>query len=95
MITKLVRKFQRTNELDGRTYDRELSPLAVEQGVVINKDRSLGYGFRLDAPYTPTLSDEALASLYGNHRAAASDVNDFGHGSSYLTPLLMKIAQFT
>lgn len=66
MITKLVRKFQRTNELDGRTYDRELSPLAVEQGVVINKDRSLGYGFRLDAPYTPTLSDEALASLYGN-----------------------------
>ena len=59
-----ARKFQRTNELDGETFDRELSPLALEQGVVINQDRSLGYGFRLDAPYTPTLSDEGVEGVY-------------------------------
>ncbi len=64
MRARLARKFQRTNELDGHTYDRELSPLALQQGVVINRDRSLGYGFRLDAPYSPTLGDEALESIY-------------------------------
>ena len=65
MIAKLARKFQRTNELNGPTYDRELSPLALADGVVINQDRSLGYGFRLDAPYTPALSDEAVEGAYG------------------------------
>ena len=64
MIGKLVRKFQRTNALDGRTFDRELSPLAVSRGIVINRDRSLGYGFKLDAPYTPTLADEAMGEIY-------------------------------
>ena len=64
MIGKLTRKFQRTNELNGHTFDRELSPLAVEQGIVVNKDRSLGVGLRLDAPYTPTLSDEALEGAF-------------------------------
>jgi hypothetical protein len=64
MIERTARKFQRTNELNGRTLDRELSPLALEQGVVINRDRSLGYGFRLDAPYTRTLSDDAQLGIY-------------------------------
>jgi TraG P-loop domain len=64
MIPRLVRKFQRTNELDGRTFDRELSPLALTRGVVINQDRSLGCGFRLDPPYTPTVSDEGIAGAY-------------------------------
>jgi len=64
VIAKFARKFERTNALDGETYDRELSPLAIEQGVVVNKDRSLGYGFRLDAPYTPSLSDEAIQGIY-------------------------------
>jgi hypothetical protein len=63
-MPKFIRKFQRTNELDGQTFDRELSPLALERGVVINQDRSLGYGFRLDPPYTPTLSDESVDSIY-------------------------------
>ena len=64
MSTRPARLFERTNELDGRTYDRELSALGLEQGVVINKDRSLGIGFRLDVPYTPALSDEAIAGVY-------------------------------
>ena len=64
MIPRLSRKFQRTNELDGRTFDRELSPLALTGGIVINQDRSLGCGFRLDAPYTPTLSDEGAEEIY-------------------------------
>jgi hypothetical protein len=64
MMPKFTRKFQRTNELDGQTFDRELSPLALERGIVINQDRSLGYGFRLDAPYTPTLSDESVEGIY-------------------------------
>jgi len=64
MPTRFPRQFQRTNELNGRTYDRELSPLGLERGVVINKDRSLGLGFRLDAPYTPALSDEAIGGIY-------------------------------
>ena len=64
MIRPLQRKFHRTNELDGATLDRELSPLALAHGVVINQDRSLGYGFRLDAPYTRTLSDEAIQGIY-------------------------------
>lgn len=64
MIPKFIRKFRRTNELNGHTYDRELSPLALEQGIVINQDRSLGYGFRLDPPYTPTLSDDAILETY-------------------------------
>jgi hypothetical protein len=64
MPARLLRKFQRSNELDGATFDRELSPLAIEQGVVINKDRSLGYGFRLDPPYTPTLGDDAIEGAY-------------------------------
>jgi hypothetical protein len=65
MIAKTTRKFQRTNELDGRPLDRELSAFAVERGVVVNRDRSLGYGFRLDAPYTRTLSDDAQQGIYG------------------------------
>jgi hypothetical protein len=64
MIHRLARKFQRTNDLTGQGFDRELSPLAIEKGVVINRDRSLGYGFRLDAPYTPALSDEAVQRNY-------------------------------
>ncbi len=64
MTTSLMRKFHRTNELDGRTLDRELSPLALRRGTVINQDRSLGCGFRLDAPYTPTLSDEGIEGIY-------------------------------
>jgi hypothetical protein len=66
MFAKATRKFQRTNELNGRTFDRELSPLAVERGVVVNRDRSLGYGFRLDAPYTRTLSDDAQQEIYSS-----------------------------
>jgi hypothetical protein len=64
MIPKLPRKFHRTNELTGRTFDRELSPLELHRGIVINRDRSLGYGFRLDPPYTPTLGDEAIGGSY-------------------------------
>ena len=64
MFAKLAKKFQRSNELGGETLDRELSPLALAQGVVINRDRSLGYGFRLDAPYTCTLSDQAVLEIY-------------------------------
>ena len=64
MRPRLIRKFQRTNELDGRTFDRELSPLALSRGIVINQDRSLGCGFRLDAPYTPTVADEEVAGAY-------------------------------
>jgi hypothetical protein len=64
MIPRLVRKFQRTNELDGATFDRELSPLALVRGIVINQDRSLGCGFRLDPPYTPTLADEGVDAIY-------------------------------
>jgi hypothetical protein len=64
VIPKLVRKFHRTNELDGATLERELSPLAVHRGIVVNRDRSLGCGFRLDPPYTPTLSDEAISAAY-------------------------------
>lgn len=64
MMPRLARKFQRSNELDGDTYGRELSPLAVRGGVVINKDRSLGYGLKLDPPYSPTLSDEAVQNVY-------------------------------
>lgn len=64
MIGKLIRKFQRTNALDGRTFDRELSSLEVSRGIVINRDRSLGYGFKLDALYTPTLADEAMGEIY-------------------------------
>ena len=64
MIAKLVKKFQRSNALNGQTFDRELSPLALADGVVINQDRSLGYGFRLDPPFTRTQSDEALQDIY-------------------------------
>lgn len=64
MRPRLTRKFQRTNELDGRTFDRELSPLALSRGIVINQDRSLGCGFRLDPPYTPTVSDEGVEGAY-------------------------------
>ena len=64
MMPRLIRKFQRTNELDGRTFDRELSPLALTGGIVVNQDRSLGCGFRLDPPYTPTLSDEGVEAVY-------------------------------
>jgi hypothetical protein len=38
--------------------------LDLERGLVINKDRSLGYGFLLDPPYTPTLGDDALLRIY-------------------------------
>ena len=58
------RKYHRTNELDGATFDRELSPLALARGVVINQDRSMGYGFRLNPPYTPTMADEAIQGVY-------------------------------
>jgi len=64
MFAKIARKFQRTNELNGSTFDRELSPLAIEQGLVVNKDRSLGYGFRLDPPYTRTVSDSDQDGVY-------------------------------
>jgi len=64
MKSKGNRKFQRSNELNGESFSRELSPLAVTQGVVVNRDRSLGYGFRLDPPYTCLLSDEALIGIY-------------------------------
>jgi len=64
MIPRTARKFQRTNELNGRTLDGELSPFALEKGVVINRDRSLGYGFRLDVPYTRTLSSGAQQAVY-------------------------------
>lgn len=65
MSPSLARTFQRTNELDGATLDRELSPLELSEGVVINQDRSLGYGLRLDPPYTPAQSDEAIEGAYG------------------------------
>ena len=64
MITKSSRKFQRTNDLSGAVFDRELSPLALAGGIVINKDRSLGYGFRLDPPHTRTLGEEAMQRIY-------------------------------
>jgi hypothetical protein len=58
------KKFRRTNEMSGETFGSELAALALSNGVVINCDRSLGYGFRIDAPYTPTLPDEAVRSIY-------------------------------
>jgi hypothetical protein len=64
MIPRFPRKFDRTNEVGGATYGRELSPLELQDGVVINKDRSLGFGFRLDPPYTPALGDEAVEAAY-------------------------------
>jgi hypothetical protein len=60
------RKFERSNELGGPPLNRELAPLALERGLVINPDRSVGYGFRLDPPYTPTLSDEAIQGMYSS-----------------------------
>jgi hypothetical protein len=59
-----MRKFRRTNELDGSTFARELSPLALTGGLVINQDRSLARAMRLDAPYTPTLADEGIEGVY-------------------------------
>jgi hypothetical protein len=60
----IARKFTRTNAISASTYGAELSPLAVEQGILLNADGSLGCGFRLDAPYTPTQSDEAVGGLF-------------------------------
>jgi len=80
MITNLLKKFHRTNDLSGSTFDRELSPLELHQGIVINQDRSLGYGFRLDPPYTPTLGDEAVQGTYhalGGFLNALPDYFDF------------------
>lgn len=59
-----ARKFARTNAMSGSSFGAELSPLGCEQGVVINADRSLGYGFRLAAPYTPTQADETILNAY-------------------------------
>ena len=64
LFSRFFRKYERTNQLNGHTYDRGLSPLALEQGILVNKDRSLGYGFRIDAAYTPSLSDEAVQGIY-------------------------------
>ena len=64
MNLDLARKFQRTNALDGCTLDRELSPLTLADGIVVNQDRSLGLGLRVDAPFTPTLGDEAVQGIY-------------------------------
>lgn len=58
------RKFSRTNEIGGAPLNRELAALALERGLVINHDRSLGYGFRIDAPYTLTLADSAIGEVY-------------------------------
>jgi len=64
MSRSAERKFSRVNELSAGTYGAELAPLALAQGVLINCDRSLAYGFRLDPPYTPTLSNEALQTSF-------------------------------
>jgi len=64
VIARLTRKFRRTNELDGATFDRELSPLALARGIVVNQDRSLGCGFRIDPPYTPLLPDDIVDAAY-------------------------------
>ena len=64
MTFRLTRKFQRINELDGQTLDRELSPLALADGIVVNQDRSLGLALHVDAPFTPTLGDEAVQGIY-------------------------------
>lgn len=60
-----ARKFRRTNSMSAFAFGAELSALDCEQGVVVNADRSLGFGFRLAAPYTPTQSDDAIAEAYG------------------------------
>ena len=64
MTRTAAQKFSRVNELSAGTYGAELAPLALTQGVMINCDRSLAYGFRIDPPYTPTQSDEALQTTY-------------------------------
>lgn len=66
----MKRKFERSNELSGDLIDREVSALAVHDGVVINADLSVGCGFKLECDYTPLIGDSVITSMHAAMRGA-------------------------
>jgi hypothetical protein len=56
-------KYKRTNEIGGNIINNEISVLALSNGVILNKDGSVGCGLKIDAAYTPSMSDANLGNL--------------------------------
>ncbi len=57
-------KYQRSNQLNGDILNKEISVLSIENGIIVNKDGSIGCGFKLDASYSPSLSTQSLDTLF-------------------------------
>jgi len=57
-------KFKNTNILDGDLINKDISICSIDNGVVTNKDFSIGCGIKLDAPYSPCLAPNAIESIF-------------------------------
>lgn len=65
-----MRKFEGISELTGDLFDRHVQALDVlENGVVINKDLSIGMAISLRCPYTPTLGPEGCSGIWNSMRS--------------------------
>jgi hypothetical protein len=65
-----MKKFERSNRMSADAANAALPSLALEDGVIVNKDFTLAVGWRITLPFTSLASQEVLATRH-NIRAAS------------------------
>jgi hypothetical protein len=65
-----MKKFEASNQLDGVPIRDEIRSLTVSDGVVVNRDLSLGIALRLNAPDTSSMSSDEKHGIYDGFRRA-------------------------
>src|ERR1039458_1524515 len=66
--------FEAVNELDGDTIGDVVQAVAMTDGIVINRDLSLGMALKLVPPDTSCLGPDAKTGLYSQLRAVMNSL---------------------
>jgi KaiC/GvpD/RAD55 family RecA-like ATPase len=62
-------KFERTNAISGDIIDQDVASRWLLDSVVVNRDLSMGLGWKVQFPYLPTWSEADKRALHGQFRA--------------------------
>ena len=65
----MSKAYERTNALSGDTIDQDLPSRWLINSVVVNRDLSMGIGWKVAFPYLPTWEESEKRSFHGQFRA--------------------------
>ncbi len=72
----MSKMYERTNVLSGDTIDADLPARWLINSIVVNRDNSMGIGWRVMLPYLPTWEEDEKRSFHGAFRAMLNSLPD-------------------